>query len=185
MAIDTQDVDFNNEQVEEVSTESTNEESQATEVLGDEKRHQETDEAKYARLTRQADRLAKKLGIESDKSYKSSRANDLDYAQKAFLVANGVKEAKEMELVKDFIRETGKSIEDVLSSRYFQAELDEIRELSRTARATPNISKRSTQSSQDSVDYWIAKGELPSDRDLATKVVRERIRREKASSVFG
>lgn len=185
MAIDTQDIDFNNEQAEEVSTESTNEESQATEVSGDEKKHQETDEAKYARLTRQADRLAKKLGLESEKSNKSSRANDLDYAQKAFLVANGLKDSKEMDLVKTFIKETGKSIEDVLESKYFQAELEEVRELSRTAKAIPSTSKRSTQSSQDSVDYWIAKGELPSDRELATKVVRERIRREKANSVFG
>ncbi len=185
MPNDTQDVDFNNEQVEEVSTENTNEESQATEVSNEDNRHQETDEAKYARLTRQAERLAKKLGIENSKSSKPSRANDLDYAQKAFLVANGLKDSREMDLVKTFVKETGKSIEDVLESKYFQSELDEIRELSRTAKATPTNSRRSTQSSQDSVDYWIAKGELPTDRDLASKVVRERIRREKSTSIFG
>ncbi len=116
---------------------------------------------------------------------KVNKSNDLDYGQKAFLVANGVKESDEMKLVKGVMQETGKSLEDVLSSKYFQAELKEMRDLKASSNAIPN-GKRSGTASQDSVDYWIAKGELPpaSDRELRQKVVNARIKKNDNKGVF-
>lgn len=116
---------------------------------------------------------------------KVNKSNDLDYGQKAFLVANGVKESDEMKLVKGVMQDTGKSLEDVLSSKYFQAELKEMRDLKASSNAIPN-GKRSGTASQDSVDYWIAKGELPpaSDRELRQKVVNARIKKNDNKGVF-
>lgn len=153
---------------------------------GDNNKNVETPEQKYARLKRQTEQLGKKLGIDSEKPNRSSKASELDYGQKAFLVANGVKGADETKLVQEIMSATGKSLEDVLETKYFQSELKELRETRASANAMPNGTKRSSNSSKDSVDYWIAKGELPpADQvDLRRKVVNERIAKERSKSVF-
>lgn len=116
----------------------------------------------------------------------SEKSGELDYGQKAFLVSNGIKGAEENELVKSFMKETGKSLDDVLESRYFQEELKDLREKKATDNATIKSSKRSNQSSQNEVDYWINKGELPpaTEVELRRKVVNERIKRETKTNIF-
>lgn len=142
-------------------------------------------EAKFkeeeGRRKRAETKLSKKK--ETSKTDKTS-TSDLDYGQKAFLVANGIKGSKETELVKNIMSDTGKTLEDVMASKYFNAELEEMRELKSTEDALPKSSKRTGQSSADTVDYWLAKGELPTDRKLRQKVVNARIDKEKNKSVF-
>ena len=93
---------------------------------------------------------------------KANNSGELDYGQKAFLAANGVKGSDEMKLVQEIMRNTGKrDLESVIESKYFKSELEEMRALRSTAEANPSGSKRSGQTSSDSVDYWLAKGELP------------------------
>jgi hypothetical protein len=152
----------------------------------EESKNTETPEQRYARLKRQTEQLGKKLGIESEKSTKSSKTGELGYGEKAFLFANGVKGADENSLVENFMRETGKSLEDVLESKYFQAELKELRETKASTNAMPTGKNRSSQSSRDSVQFWIDKGELPpTDQiDLRRKVVNEKIARERNKNVF-
>ena len=84
------------------------------------------------------------------------------------------------------MKDTGKDIESTLDSKYFQAELKEMRELKATEAATPSGTKRAGQSATDQVDYWLAKGELPpaSERDLRQKVVNARMKKEGSSGVF-
>lgn len=117
---------------------------------------------------------------------KAPASNDLDYGAKAFLAVQGIKGADEIKLVKDFMANTGKDLDSIVESKHFKAELDEMRELKKTADATPTGSKRSGQSARDSVDYWIAKGELPptSDAELRRKVVNARMQKETSKSVF-
>ena len=99
-------------------------------------------------------------------------------------MANGIKGSKETELIQKVLSESGKTVEEVLESKYFQAELNELRELNKTDDALPKGSKRTGQSAQDTVDYWIAKGELPTDRKLRQDVVNARIAKETNKSVF-
>lgn len=135
----------------------------------------------------------KKLGEQPDgrKETKKSKDNvsklgELDYAQKAFLAVNDIKNANEIKLVEDIIANTGKTLEEVLESKYFQAELKELRDIETTKQATPPGSKRTGESALDTVEYWIAKGELPpaSEVELRRKVVNARIQKEKQGSVF-
>lgn len=106
----------------------------------------------------------------------SKKSNDLDYGQKAFLVANGIKGNDEIKLVQDFIRNTGKALDDVIDSKFFQAELNEMRELKKSANANLKSSNRNSNSANDQVEYWLAKpfGELPDDFELRKKVVKAR-----------
>lgn len=115
---------------------------------------------------------------------KTTTSNDLDYGAKAFLAVQGIKGADEINLVKDFMSNTGKDLDSVVDSKHFKAELEEMRELKRTSDATPTGNKRTGQSARDSVDYWIAKGELPTDTELRRKVVNARMKKAESKSVF-
>lgn len=158
---------------------------------GDEK-PKETPEARLARLERQAEQLRKKLGVVEKKPVESKKEStkeeNFGYAEKAYLAANGVKGTEEFNLARQIMEETGKTLDDVLESKYFQSELKEMRETKATADAIPKGTKRSGQSSKDSVDYWLAKGELPPNepefQELRRKVVNARYERETVGSNF-
>lgn len=151
----------------------------------------ETPDQKEARLARMLDRHQKKHGLGKyangqQPSDDKNKSGDLDYGQKAFLVANGVKDAEEVALVQTVMKDTGKTLEQVLESKYFQAELKEMRDAKATADATPNGTKRSGQSARDTVEYWLAKGELPpADQvKLRRDVVNARMKAESSGNPF-
>ena len=162
---------------------------------GNDDRKKETPDQKVARLKRELSRAEKKAGKgddEGDKSKAPSKDNkksgELDYGEKAFLVANGIKGKKETALVMEYAAETGKSIEDILESKHFQNDLKDLREDAGTKGAIPKGTRRSGNSSNDTVEYWIAKGEMPpntpENRDLRTKIVNAKIKAKQSGSVF-
>lgn len=167
------------EEVEEVD-ESTDDDSEETE------QPKETPEAKLARLTRMKAQLEKKLGISTEKQTKTSKKGSLDYSQKAFLIANGIKGNDEFGLVTEVMKSTGKSLDDIIESKYFKAELNELRELNKSADANPSSGNRSSNSARNTVEYWIAKGELPpaSEVELRRKVVNARMQKAKSVGQF-
>lgn len=152
----------------------------------------ETPEARSARLNRMADQHDKKYGLgkyakkDGDEPSNNNKPTELDYAQKAFLISNGIKGKEETELVQTFMKETGKSLDDILESPYFQSELNALREAKATGNAIPKGSKRSGNLAADSVEYWLAKGELPpADQvDLRRKVVNAKIAQKSSGNVF-
>ncbi|MFA6897241.1 MAG: hypothetical protein WCQ96_03075 [Patescibacteria group bacterium] len=131
-------------------------------------------------------KLAKTKETKTEVKPKSNESGEMDYGQKAFLAANGVKGSDEITLVKDFMQNTGKSLDDVLDSKYFQSELKELRDEKATKAAMPTGKNRSGQVTSDSVEYWLAKGELPpvDQRELRIKVVNARIAKEKNKGMF-
>lgn len=150
----------------------------------------ESPEAKSARLARMQDRHDKKHGLgkyKSDSDKKpSAKSDELDYGQLAFLAAKGIDDDAEVEFVQKAMKDTGKSLKDVLKASWFQAELKELKEFNRTKAATPKGTKRSNQSTADTVEYWIAKGELPpaDQRELRIKVVNAKMKKQQDSNVF-
>lgn len=181
MDIEQKDIDLNNEGTETVETH----EEETVETPAEEHKEvkpSETPEARLARLERQASQLRKKLGVsEPEKPSKSS--NDLDYGQKAYLAANGVKGSKEMDFVKQELKSSGLSLEALLENDYFQAKLEKQRALNKTAEATPT-GKRSGGVPLDSVDYWMTKPLEEVPRDMRGKVVDAMLAKEKSKGVF-
>lgn len=114
----------------------------------------------------------------------TKKSNDLDYGELAFLTAKGVENDDEVDFVKTIINNTGRSLKDVVGDDYVQAKLTAMREQRAVKDATPSGTKRSAQSASDSVEYWLAKGELPDDVDLRRKVVNARIEKETRKDVF-
>lgn len=178
----TEEVLETEEEVEETDDvdESTDDEEETIE------QQKESPEARLARLTRMKAQLEKKLGISTEKQTKPSKKGVLDYSQKAFLIASGIKGNDEFGLVQEVMKSTGKSLEDVIESKYFKAELNEIRELNKTSDANPSSGNRSGNAARNTVEYWITKGELPpaSDVELRRKVVNARMTKAKSAGQF-
>lgn len=109
----------------------------------------------------------------------------LDRIDQAILRVEKITSPDEIELIQQIMKDTGKDLEAVLGSRFFQAELKEMRDLAASKDATPGNTKRAGQAPKDSVEYWIAKGELPKDNpELARKVVNAKLHTEKSKNQF-
>lgn len=188
MPNENQDVDLNNEDLElDLEEESAEGEPEEVEQPKEEK-HKFSPEEQLAIHERNAKKLRKLLGLNNveTKESKEKVAPTSDLGEKAFLIANGLKEAGEQALAKKIMKETGKDAESVLETTYFQTELKHYREQKAAEDATPSGGKRSNNSSVDTVEYWIAKGELPpaSEVELRRKVVNARMKKEESKSVF-
>lgn len=181
MDIEQKDIALNNEGTETVETQEEETVEAPAEEHKDE-RPSETPEAKLARLERQSAQLRKKLGLDTPEK-PSKKSNDLDYGQKAFLAANGVKGSKEMDFVKQEMKASGLDLESLLENDYFQAKLEKQRSLNKTAEATPT-GKRSGGVPTDSVEYWMTKPLEEVPREFRGKVVDAMLAKDKAKGVF-
>lgn len=162
----------------------------------DDDKKSETPEAKSARLARMQDRHDKKHGLgkyaDDGKSEvlpkDGKKSGGLDLAQRAFLNSEGIKGKDEHALVQEWMKDTGKSLEDVIENSRFQAELKDFREGNATKEAMPKGTRRSSQTSRDSEDYWIAKGEMPpntpENQELRRKIVNKKIAAKENKDVF-
>lgn len=180
MPNDTQDVDLNNEE-----TSQTEAETQETKPEEQEVDWQARAKELEGRLKRAETKL-KKSSEEPKTTNKPSTPGEFDYSQKAFLAVNEVKTAKELELAKEFMANTGKSLDDVVTNKYFLQELKELKDLEATASATPSGSKRTGQSAQDSVEYWLAKGEMPPQgmTELRRAYVAAKMKKDESGKKF-
>lgn len=148
---------------------NVNEETQDTEETTDW-------QARARELEGRLKRAEKKLSRnDSDSTKAPSKTGDFDYGELAYLAAKNIETNDELKLVKDIMSNTGKNLREVLQSKYLTAELNEMREMKKSQNAIPNSSKRTSQSGKDTVDYWLAKGEMPPDRELQSKVVKAKI----------
>lgn len=122
------------------------------------------------------------------KAEPEKKSGELGYSELAYLRADGIKDKAEIALVKEVMEDTGKSLQDVIDSKYFQSALKEHRDAKASADAVPKGTKRSGQSASDSVDYWIAKGEnppnTPENTQLRRDVVAARMKAQAESSPF-
>lgn len=170
------------EVVEETVEETPVEETTHEEVK--EEKPAETLEDRRARLQRQLAQTNKKLGIEEEKPVKkTSKSNDLDYGEKAFLTASGIKGSKEFDFVKDELRQSGQDLDALLENDYFKSRLTSFRELNKTSEAIPT-GKRSGGVATDSVEYWMAKPIEDVPKDMRPKVVNAKLAKNESKGVF-
>lgn len=169
-------------EIENESEETTTEDDSEKESESKPKaRPKETPEEKLARLEGTAKRIRKDLGLDKQSSKETT---GLDRIDRTVLRMEKITAPEEIELVEEYMAVKGLKVEDVIENRIFQKELAQMREFAETKRATPSGSKRSGQSQKDQVDYWIAKGELPSDPALKIQVVNAKIAKERNQSTF-
>lgn len=173
----------------EVETEETDTEPEAK-AEGEKKdnKSSESPEDKATRLLRQTNQARKKLGLaaltETKPDTKSSKKSDgLDYGEKAFLSANGIKGSKEFEFVQKELKASGEDLDTLLENDYFKSRLEKFRNLNKTAEATIK-GKRSNGVATDSVEYWASKPIEEVPVDMRIKVVNHKLDKEKNKGVF-
>lgn len=161
-----QDVNENQdvEETEETSDETTKQSNES-----DDKKDWKAEALKYKAI------LDRNKSKPEQKSFKKS--NEFGYAEKAFLTASGLKGSKEFELAQTFAKETGKNLEQVLESKYFQNELNDLREIERTTNATIK-GKDSKGVSIDSVEYWATKDFKDVPKEMKSKVIEYNLKKE-------
>lgn len=187
MSNETQDYDQseNESTEEETSEETSSEDSEGTsknyaELYENQKIRAEKAEARLKELQKE-DTTSK------NETKKETKSDKLDYGEKAWLAAaHGIKESTELERIQEIMSETGKDLEGVISSKYVQAELNEMREQKQADEAVPKGTNRSGQGGANSVEYWIQKGELPpkDQTKLRREVVNARMQKEKNDNKF-
>ncbi len=167
--------------LDEDGTDTTDWKKLALENFGRAKRYQ-TDLKGYKATEAKAKEEAEKAKTEAPKSQDKK---EFDLAEKSYLLGNGIKK-DEFPFVLEEMTKTGKSMDEILESKYFQAQLAENRELAASKEAIPTGTNRSGNATRDTVDYWIAKGEMPPEDqvELRRKVVNARIEKEKQTTKF-
>lgn len=189
------DVDINNEDESlEEELEENEEEDKPEEPEVKTEKPKETPEAKKARLERQLERLNKHLGVDKKPETKetSTKSSEIDFGQLAFHNTKSgsvrIESDEDIAFLEKTIEETGKSQQAILGSKWFTEELKEIQEQKRSSSAIPKGGNRSANSTKDSVDYWVSKGELPentpANQELRRKIVNARYKRETSDSKF-
>lgn len=121
-----------------------------------------------------------------EKEDKGEKKEGLDRIDRAVLRAEKITDPEEIKLVEEIMKETGKDVEGVLASKYFQGELKSMRDSKAVEDATPDGKKRAGNSTKDTVDYWLAKDELPptSQVELRRQVVNAKIAKQKQKNNF-
>jgi len=113
---------------------------------------------------------------------------DFDYAEKSYLLSNGIKKEEIPFVWEEYqkLTDKDKNLDKLLDSKYFMNELNEKRELKETEEAVPRGTKRTAGSARDSVEYWNTRGELPpwNQPELRRKVLNARIKKEESASKF-
>lgn len=153
----------------------------------------ESEADKLARYQRGTNQQRKKLGLDPidfegkktppKKGKESESPTGLDYGQKAFLISLGYKSQDQMDLAFKAMQDTGKTLEQIIDSKWFKEDVEALA----TKAAVPTGKGRTGQASAtDTVEYWIAKGQLPpADQvELRRKVVNAKIAKEKSGNVF-
>ena len=168
---------------QELGDETIDWKAKAQELAGMAKRKATKLEKLKARIGEMETKLA---GFEP-KPQDKKKEEGLGYAEKAYLRSSGIS-ADEISLVESAMKESGKDIDTLLGSKFFQAELKDHRDKKAVESAIPNTPNRNGSPASTQVDYWLAKGhELPQgaeNMELRGKIVEARMQRAKTSSQF-
>lgn len=160
-------------EVDDVESEQTEDTEDTTTTV--EEKPKETPQQRKARLERQLKKVKKELG-ETDEPI--SKKSGFDYGEKAFLKASGINGQEEIDLVKTWVERTGDDLDTIVEDEIFQAKLDKLRKNKESKTAIPPSSKRGTQSSTSSVEYWLGKPFSDVPKEMKKAVLNARLAKD-------
>ena len=137
--------------------------------------------AAYGRTKRELTKLQKQLEEKAQKKeeeQKPTASAPDEFSKRLWLKTDGIKSKKEQDFVIEYADKFGIDLDEALSRKGVQAELDEIRRKRAVQEAAPR-SGGGAPSSQKGADWYIKKGELPKDPEMLEKVQNELARRAK------
>ena len=118
---------------------------------------------------------------------KPKQSDEFDDAQLTYLAIKGIESDEDVAWVQGELKEHGGNLRTLFGNKYFQATFKERKDAAAALNASPDT-KRSSGAPSDSLDYhltkYLATGELPSDPDMAEKVIEARVGKEVDISPF-
>lgn len=141
----------------------------------------------YGSIKRELKDLKKALEEKSNGTPQKTSTDDSGKYESLLLEVKGIKSDSERELVNKLKKETNLPVESLLSSRYFQIELETLRTEEANALATSGVKgdQAGGGNAKQSAQYWIAKGEYPSRDQVPDRAVRAEVRKALAAKVNG
>lgn len=176
----------NEEKVVEAGVETSDE--TAEENKGEKRKYTPEEQLSYHEGI--AKRLRKDLGLneseEKPTKKASQKSDEPDYGKLSYLESKGISDSEDQDYLLGLSKDSKIELKDLLKKSWVQSELKERKELKTSSNAIPKNDKRSGGSSQDTVEYWLAKGELPpvSNRGLREKVVEAKMQADKNKKMF-
>ena len=102
-------------------------------------------------------------------------AGELTETQLDYLDVKGITDDEDIALIQSVMNRTGLTVRKALTDTYVQSTLKENQDARAAKNATPTSTRRTGQSENDSVEYWLAEnertGKLPDNFELRTKVI--------------
>ncbi len=129
-------------------------------------------ETKNKKLSERMKSLEKPVEDATPQNKSNSQSGDLDKGDKALLVAYGIKSSDEIALAKSWLNRTGDEIDTMIEDDIFQAKLTKLRDAKAVLDATPTGKRGSSSTGRDTVDYWLAKDEMP-PKEMGEKLRRD------------
>lgn len=146
-----------------------------------------SDQEKYERFQKAAERYAKKLGINNKKEVETPQNNygNFDNGDYALLATKGIEDGdSRIEFLKDKAVKWKMPLRELLKDEDIQAKLKSMKIEGDVANATPSSTRRGQSVTSDTEDYWYSKylntGELPKNmpQGMAQKLVNRRFNEE-------
>jgi hypothetical protein len=125
----------------------------------------------------------KKEALETKKE-PESQLNEPNYGQLAFMNSVGVVHPDDQKIVVDEAKRIKLPLTDILQLDYIKSKLENNKTEREVAQAMPRGGNGASGNTQNDVDYWLKKGGLPKDQELAAKVVEARMKGDKSKMKF-
>lgn len=174
----------NEEEVEDVDTQDTEYQDDSTVQLTQEEYNQLKKAEDDLRV---ANQKAQRFQKERDRIKGKTKTDDQSesLAEQSVLMAAGYRDKAEREEISKLANNLGISVLDAIDDEFVTSRIEHMRKQAEIAEATPISSKKGVKKTSNNVDYWVEKGELPTDNPkLRMEVVRAKRERAKQSSKF-
>lgn len=119
----------------------------------------------------------------SDENLEKTQSNEPDYAKIAFLKGEGVKHPDDQKYVQEEAERLKMPLTDILQMEHVKNKMRDDQNQRNAQENMPDKGGRGGKTQQD-VDYWVQKGELPKDQELAEKVVNAKIAKDDSRQMF-
>lgn len=117
---------------------------------------------------------------DSDKTPEKTNNSDLskEDVDDLLMQVSGITKDSETALAKKLQKETNLPLKQLLNSKYFKTELEDLRTSEANAEASTGIKgdKQNSQGAKGTAEYWLAKGEYPTREQVPDPKVRTAIR---------
>lgn len=112
--------------------------------------------------------------------------NDFDYGELSYLAVKGYEHEDDLNYIKTIKEKSGEPLRKIIEDDYVVEHLRTMKEERMVQNAIPSSQRRAPAILKNTVDYWLAKGELPpmDQVQLRRDVLNERINRERQKSKF-